>query len=144
MRCVISFPLLFLRLYRRFLCTIRPPQLEQHQKPNDHRDGRDGQNGHEEDDVETVELNEAEVPRGDLEVVRAPSGGHELHEPRGVFERRMAAGPKQVCQPIDICPVFWVVPSGGRNVGDGFALMRPCAKATLFYSLIYNTVVCSI
>ena len=97
---------------------IPHPPPEQHNQPNDHFNCRKGQNGHEEYDVEAVELDEAEVPRGDFEVLCAPSGGHELHEPRGVVERRVAACPEQVCQPIDVGLVFWVVPCGIRNVED--------------------------
>ena len=86
------------------------------------------------------------MPRGDLEVVRTPSDGHKLHEPRGVVEGRVATGREQVRQPIDVCTVFWVVPRGRRYInryrlGLGYAFIRPKIKDALNHKIgkLYKT-----
>ena len=118
-----SFHLLFLRHIRLIYQTMQSPRSEQHSdNPLKNPDSRDGQDGRDERDVEAVELDEAEVARGDLEVLRAARGGHELHEPGGVVEGRVAAGRQQVRQEVHVRPVLRVVP--GRNIAYSHLIFK--------------------
>ena len=119
-----SFHLLFFRGHIRLIYqTMQSPQSEQHsENPLKNGNSRDGQNGRDERDVEAVELDEAEVARGDLEVLRATRGGHELHEPGGVVEGRVAPGREQVRQAVHVRPVLRVVP--GRNIAYSHLIFK--------------------
>ena len=60
---------------------------------------------------------------------------HKFHQPCSIIKRRVAVSCKQVCQPVDIGPVLWVVPGGKRFILSTIAQAVPCIKFLLLPGL---------